>query len=340
MVYQHIYHTIDMQTAGEPTRIVIAGVPFIKGHTMAEKRCLLMEKYDYIRTTLMHEPRGHANMFGAIITEPIHPDAHMGVVFMDSGGYLAMCGHGSIGVATAALEMGLVPCQEPETEVVMDTPAGLVRARVRVEDGRTCNVTITMVPSYLERSQVKLEVPGVGDILTDIAFGGNFFALVDAHQLGLPIHLKCLPELIQKGMAIRRAANEQISIQHPLEPQINTIDLVEIYEDLPGPELGHRNVVVFGQGQVDRSPCGTGTCAMMATLHANMRLGLKETFVNESILGTRFTGRLLRQEQISSLMAVVPEIVGSANVTGFQQFVVDVNDPLKIGFLFSNGALG
>jgi len=333
MTYQHIYNTIDTSTAGEPTRIVIAGVPFLNGDTMSEKQRQLHEEYDFIRTILMHEPRGHASMFGAIITAPVNPQAHLGVVFMDCGGYLAMCIHGTIGMVTALIEMGLVPRREPETHVIMDTPAGLVQARARIKGGRVYQVAVENVPAYLLYSKAKLEVPTLGSITADIAFGGNFFALVDAAQLGLQIRPECLPELIHKGMAIRLAANEQLNIQHPTQPHIRTIDLVEIYEDWRGPEMGHRNVVIFGQGQVDRSPCGTGTCAKMAVLHANNRLSLEQEFVSESILGMRFTGRLLRQERVGPVLSVVPEIVGTANLTGFQQFVVETDDPLGTGFL-------
>jgi proline racemase len=217
-MYQHILTTLDTHTAGEPTRVVVAGVPFLHG-TMAEKRRQLHEEHDFIRTTLMHEPRGHADMFGAIIVEPERPEADIGVVFMDTGGYLAMCGHGSIGVVVAALATGLVPLEEPVTEVLMDTPAGLVSARVQVQEGRIGRVAVKNVPAFLYRSGVEVETPS-GPVQLDISFGGNFFALVPAKSLGLEVKLAHLPELIARGMAIRAAIDEQVEVVHPSTPSI------------------------------------------------------------------------------------------------------------------------
>ncbi len=330
-MYRHIFNTVDTHTAGEPTRVVTAGVPFLPG-TMAEKRRCLQEEHDLVRTTLMHEPRGHADMFGAIIMEPARPEADLGVVFMDTGGYLAMCGHGSIGVVAAALATGLVPLEEPVTDVVMDTPAGLVRACAAVDGKRVGQIAVENVPAFLYRRAVEVETP-FGPLQIDISFGGNFFALVPAQSLELEVTLDHLPGLIERGIAIRAAVNEQVEVIHPMQPHINTVDLVEIYEDLgEDEEVDCRNVVIFGQGQADRSPCGTGTSAKMAALYAEDRLDLRQPFVNQSIIGTRFTGRLLREEQLAGCKAVVPEIAGNAYVTGFQQFVVDPDDPLKEGF--------
>jgi proline racemase/trans-L-3-hydroxyproline dehydratase len=335
-VYQHVFHTVDTHTAGEPTRVVVAGVPFLRG-TMAEKRRQLQEEYDFMRTALMHEPRGHADMFGAIIVEPARPEADVGVVFMDTGGYLAMCGHGSIGVVVAALTTGLVPLEEPTTEVLMDTPAGLVRARAQVEDGHIAEVAVVNVPAFLHRSGVEVETPS-GPVRLDISFGGNFFALVPAKSLGLEVKLAHLPELTERGMAICAAIDEQVEVVHPTQPHINTVDLVEIYEDLDGEDADCRNVVIFGEAQADRSPCGTGTSAKMAALYAKGHLDLQRPFVNESIIGTRFVGRLLAEELVDGMTTVVPEISGNAYVTGFQQFVVDPRDPLKFGFHLAGGA--
>ena len=331
--YERIISTIDTHTAGEPTRIVTGGMPFLRGETMSAKLQELHEKYDTIRTALLLEPRGHRDMFGAILTSPVSSDAQVGVVYMDNNGYLPMCGHGTIGVVTALLEMGLVTWEEPETSVVLDTPAGLIRARACIENGHLRQVSFENVPAFLLNSHIPLVVPGLGTISVDISFGGNFFALVNAEQLRLEIQPERLPNLVEAAMAILKAANQQLSVQHPLLPYINTIDLVEIYENWTGSEKGHRNVVVFGKGQVDRSPCGTGTCAKMAALYSTGKLSFGETFISESILGTRFSGRLLHPTEVGSFSAVIPEISGSAYVTGFQQFVVDPADPLKNGFL-------
>ena len=334
-MYQHVLTAVDTHTAGEPTRFVVAGIPFLHG-TMAEKRRQLQEEYDFIRTTLMHEPRGHADMFGAILTEPHRAEAHIGVVFMDTGGYLAMCGHGSIGAVVVALSTGLVPLQQPTTDVILDTPAGLVHGRAHVADGQIQHVAVENVPGFLYRSDVEVHTPG-GPLQVDISFGGNFFALVAAESLGLEVKLAHLPALIEQGVAIRAAIDEQVDVIHPTQPHINTVDLVEIYQDLEGEEADCRNVVVFGEAQADRSPCGTGTSAKMAALYAKGKLAMQRPFVNQSIIGTRFTGRLLREEPIGDFTAVVPEISGNAYITGFQQFVVDPRDPLKFGFHLAGG---
>ncbi len=337
-MYERILTTVDTHTAGEPTRVLIAGVPFLRG-SMAEKRRQLEAEHDSIRTTLMHEPRGHADMFGAVLTAPAHPEADVGVVFMDTGGYLAMCGHGSIGAVAAALAIGLVPRQEPESNVLIDTPAGLVRARVEMRDGRLGQIAVENVPAFLYLSGVQVELPS-GLLEVDISFGGNFFALVPAHRLGLTVEPAQLADLVTRGMEIRAAIDQQLEVVHPTKPQIDTVDLVEIYEDRPEKGIDCRNVVVFGDGQVDRSPCGTGTSAKMALLYAKGCLGLNEPYVNQGIIGTRFTGRLLREESVGDVTGVVPEIAGSAYVTGFHQFVVDSRDPLKSGFpLASDGIL-
>jgi proline racemase/trans-L-3-hydroxyproline dehydratase len=337
-MYEHVFSAVDTHTAGEPTRVVVAGVPFLHG-SMAEKRRQLQESYDHIRTTtLMLEPRGHADMFGAILMAPSHPEADLGVVFMDTGGYLAMCGHGSIGAVVAALATGLVPRREPETTVLMDTPAGLVRGRAEIEDGRVGQISVENVPGFLYHDGVEIELPS-GPLQVDISFGGNFFALVPAEMLGLSVQLSDLPELVRRGMEIRAAINEQVEIVHPTKPHIDTVDLVEIYEERPEEGIDCRNVVVFGESQADRSPCGTGTSAKMAAMYAHGHLEIEEPFVNQSIIGTRFTGRLLREESVGDFTAVVPEITGNAYVTGLQQFVVDSGDPLKAGFHLAAGGV-
>jgi proline racemase/trans-L-3-hydroxyproline dehydratase len=336
-MYEHVFSAVDTHTAGEPTRVVVSGVPFLHG-SMAEKRRQLQEEYDHIRTTLMLEPRGHADMFGAILMAPAHPEADLGVVFMDTGGYLAMCGHGSIGAVVAALATGLVPRQVPETTLLMDTPAGLVRARAESEGDRVAQVSVENVPGFLYRDGVEIELPS-GSLQVDISFGGNFFALVTAESLGLSVQLSDLPELIRRGMEIRSAINEQVEVVHPTKPHIDTVDLVEIYEERPEAGVDCRNVVVFGEAQADRSPCGTGTSAKMAAMYAHGQLDLGEPFVNQSIIGTRFIGRLLREESVGEFTAVVPEIAGNAYVTGLQQFVVDPSDPLKTGFHLAAGGV-
>ena len=323
---------VDSHTMGEPTRIVIGGIPAIKGETMAEKKNYLEENMDDIRTALMLEPRGHDDMFGSIMTQPTHKDADLGIIFMDGGGYLNMCGHGTIGAVTVAIEMGMVPVIEPITEVVLETPAGLVRARAKVSNNIVEEVSFENVPSFLYKKDVKLHLPNIGEVSVDIAFGGSFFAIINAAELKLKVNKENTSSLINLGLAIREKLNNEIKVVHPEKDHIRTIDLVEIYDKPSHPSADFKNAVIFGNGQIDRSPCGTGTCAKMATLYSKGFLQLNTPFVYESIIGTLFKGRLLREVKVGEYDAVVPEITGKAFITGVQQFMIDPRDPLKHGF--------
>ncbi|GFR34856.1 proline racemase [Thermobrachium celere] len=326
-------YAVDSHTMGEPTRIIVGGIPKIPGNTMPEKKKYLEEHMDHIRTAVMLEPRGHNDMFGSIITEPTNKEADLGIIFMDGGGYLNMCGHGSIGAATVAVETGMVEVKEPYTEIVLEAPAGLVKARVKVENGKAKEVSIVNVPSFLYKSDVEVEVEGLGKVTLDIAFGGSFFALVDSTQLGMQISPNNVQKLVDVALKIRRAVNESVEIQHPTLSHIKTVDLVEIYGPPTKEEATLKNVVVFGQGQVDRSPCGTGTSAKIATLYAKGKLKMNEEFVYESILGTMFKARVIGETKVGDFNAVIPEITGSAYITGFNHFVIDPEDPVKYGFI-------
>jgi proline racemase len=317
---------------GEPTRIVVGGIPKIPGETMAAKKEYLERNMDCLRTAIMLEPRGHSDMFGSIITEPCRKEADFGIIFMDTGGYLNMCGHGSIGAMTAAVETGMVRVQEPVTRILLDTPAGLIQGEVKVEQGRAREVSIVNVPSFLYRAEVPIDVPGVGCIPVDIAFGGSFFILVAAERLGLEVVPAQIQELKRLGLLIRSIVNATVPVRHPVLEHIRSADLVEIYGRAVNPEAHYRNVVVFGQGNADRSPCGTGTSAKMATLHAKGQLAVGEDFVYESILGTLFRGRILEELKVGEFDAISPRITGSAFITGFNHFVIDEEDPLKYGF--------
>lgn len=325
-------HAVDSHTMGEPTRIIIGGIPKIPGKTMAEKKSYLEKNLDKIRTAVMLEPRGHDDMFGSIITNPSNEEADFGIIFMDSGGYLNMCGHGSIGAVTVAIETGMVEAVEPITEIKMDTPAGLIKAKARVEKGKVKEVSIVNVPSFLYKKDVNIDVPNIGEIKLDISFGGSFFAIVDAQQLGIKVIPKNSQKLIKLGLLIRKIVNEKVEINHPILSHINTVDLVEIFDKPTNSEANLKNVVIFGQGQIDRSPCGTGTSAKMAVLYSEGKLKEGEVFVYESILGTIFKGRILGTTKVGAYDAIIPEITGSAYITGFNHFVITPDDPLKYGF--------
>ena len=259
---------IDSHTMGEPTRIVVGGVPNIPGKTMPEKKAYLEENLDYVRTAIMLEPRGHNDMFGSIITQPTKEEADLGIIFMDGGGYLNMCGHGSIGAATVAVEAGLVTVTEPETTMVLEAPAGLVKAKVKVENGKAKGVSIVNVPAFLYKRDVVVDIPEIGKVTMDISFGGSFFAIIKSSELGLDICPSNAQKIIEIGMTILKAVNEQVEVCHPELSHIKTVDLVEIYGPAKSEDATLQNAVVFGQGQLDRSPCGTGTSAKLATLYA------------------------------------------------------------------------
>ena len=333
MKFSRSIQAIDSHTAGEATRIVVGGIPNIKGNSMPEKKEYLEENLDYLRTAIMLEPRGHNDMFGSVMTQPCCPDADFGIIFMDGGGYLNMCGHGTIGAMTAAIETGVVPAVEPVTHVVMEAPAGIIRGDVTVVDGKAKEVSFLNVPAFLYKEGVEVDLPGVGTVKFDISFGASFFAIIHASQLGLKIEPQNAGKLTELAMKLRDIINEKIEIQHPTLAHIKTVDLVEIYDEPTHPEATYKNVVIFGQGQVDRSPCGTGTSAKLATLHAKGELKVGEKFVYESILGTLFKGEIVEETKVADFNAVVPKITGSAYITGFNHFVIDEEDPLKHGFI-------
>jgi proline racemase len=335
MKFKKSIHAIDSHTMGEPTRIITGGMPKIPGDTMEKKRAYLESNLDYIRTAVMHEPRGHKDMFGSILVEPISEEADYGIIFMDGGGYLKMCGHGSIGAVTAIVETGMVEVVEPVTKVVLDSPAGLIRAEVEVRNEKAGQVTLTNVPSFLYKEDLIINVKGLGDIKVDIAFGGSFFALVDVEQLNLDICASNVSEITQTAMKIRDEVNKSIIVAHPFLLDIKTVDLVEFYGKPKTLGANLQNVVIFGSGQIDRSPCGTGTSAKLATLYAKGKLKINEPFVYESITGTMFTGLVTKEVMVGEHKGIIPQIKGRAYITGFNHFIIDEEDPLKYGFILN-----
>jgi proline racemase len=315
---------VDSHTEGMPTRVVTGGVGPIPGATMLERKLHFEAEMDDLRLLLMREPRGHPAMSGAILQPPTREDADWGVLFIEVSGCLPMCGHGTIGVATVLVETGMVEVTEPETVVALDTPAGLVRVRVAVQDGRATAVTLRNVPSFLLASD--REIDGVP---YDMAYGGNFYALVEASAAGVVVDPERSDELIARGMGIMAAINRTDMPVHPEDARISGCRHVVFYEDSPG---GTRNATAIEPGWLDRSPCGTGTSARMAALHARGELALGQDFVNESVIGTRFTGRLVEETTVGGLPAVVPEITGRAWVTGMGQYLLDATDPFPAGF--------
>ncbi|KNB50718.1 proline racemase family protein [Streptomyces caatingaensis] len=329
---RHVLHAVDSHTEGMPTRVVTGGVGTIPGATMAERRLHFIEHLDHLRTLLMYEPRGHAAMSGAILQPPTRPDADWGVLYIEVSGVLPMCGHGTIGVATVLVETGMVPVTEPVTTVRLDTPAGLVTVDVRVQDGAARAATFTNVPAYCAALDRTVDVPGYGTVPYDLAYGGNFYAFVELDALGLPFDRKRKDDLLAAGLAVMDAVNAADRPVHPEQPEIN--GLKHVYLAAPGSDARHsRHAMAIHPGWFDRSPCGTGTSARMAQLHARHLLPLGRDFVNESFTGTRFTGRLVAGTTTGGLPAVVPTVTGRAWITATAQYLLDPDDPFPGGFL-------
>ncbi|WP_282692364.1 proline racemase family protein [Streptomyces sp. CC208A] len=330
---RHVYHAVDSHTEGMPTRVITGGAGVIPGATMAEKRLHFIEHRDDLRTLLMYEPRGHAAMSGAILQPPTRPDADYGVLFIEVSGLLPMCGHGTIGVATVLVETGMVPVTEPVTTVRLDTPAGLVSVDVRVEDGAVRSVTLTNVPAFSVGLDLKAEVPGYGTVTYDLAYGGNFYAFVELDALGLPFDRAHKQELLTAGLAIMDAINAGDDRPvHPEDPAVAGVK--HVYLAAPGSDATRsRHAMAIHPGWFDRSPCGTGTSARMAQLHARGQLPLHTDFVNESFIGTEFTGRLVAETTVGGRPAVVPTVTGRAWITGTAQYFLDPTDPFPAGFL-------
>jgi proline racemase len=325
------FTAIDAHTEGMPERVVTDGVGVIPGATMLERKERFEAEMDELRLLLMREPRGHGAMSGAILQPPTRPDADWGVVFIEVTGCLPMCGHGTMGIATVLVETGMVEVVEPETVVRLETPAGLVDARVAVEGGRARAVTLRNVPAFLHAADVALEVDGLGAVTADLAFGGNFFAIVDAASLGLAVDAAAAPRLLDAGLRIMDAVDAAAWPVHPEDPRI--AGCRHVIFTAPGTGgADARNATAIHPGYLDRSPCGTGTCARMAQLHARGLLAVGAPFVNVSPIGSRFTGRIVGETTVGGRPAVVPEITGRAWITGRGEYLLDPDDPYPAGF--------
>ena len=339
---------VDSHTEGMPTRVVTGGAPTLPGADMLERRAAFEADHDHLRTFLMYEPRGHAAMSGAILQPPTRPDADVAVLFIEVSGCLAMCGHGTIGVATVLVKEGMVEVTEPVTRVRLEVPAGVVTADVEVRDGRVRAVTITNVPSFVHATDVTLEVPGLGPLVVDVAFGGNYYALVPAERLGIPLEPALEQDLIRTGLAVIGAADAQVAPVHPEDDRVAGIEHLVVTApgdpsdaatgDAPGGgPVDGRSATVIHPGWIDRSPCGTGTSARMALLHHRGELALDTPYVHASFIDSRFEGRLVGTTEVAGRPAVIPTIRGRAWISGRAEFVLDPSDPFPAGFLPSLG---
>ncbi len=328
------WQCVDSHTEGMPTRVVVGGIGTLPGSTMEERRRYVIEEADHLRTWLMFEPHGHAAMSGAILQPPTRHDADWGVVYIEVSGCLPMCGHGTIGVATVLIETGMVEVSEPETVIRLDTPAGLVVAHVQVEGTRARSVTIENVPSFVTELDARVEVPGLGVISYDMAFGGNFYAIVQLDSLGdaSPTFARTnADQFLDIGMRIMTAINESNPPLHPLNPAIDHVHHVQLVA--PGSNARQsRHAMVIHPGWLDRSPCGTGTSARVAQLIARGELAPGDDFINESILGTYFVGRAIGETTVGEYNAIIPMITGRAWITGTSQHMLAPDDPFPAGF--------
>lgn len=325
--------TIDAHTGGEPLRVILDGYPDLAGATILERRRQAKAEWDHLRTALMWEPRGHADMYGCRIVPPVSEGADFGVLFLHNEGYSTMCGHGIIAVTKVVLETGMLPMTAPDTTVRIDTPAGLVTATAHVDGGTVRSVSFRNVPSWVDTLDAMVDVPGLGAVSYDLAFGGAYYAYVQAEPLGLDLTPENYRGLIETGMAIKRAVMASRNIVHP-----EAADLGFLYGTIfIGPPLTEgadsRNVCIFAEGEVDRSPTGTGVSGRMAIHHARGEVGVGDPLVIESIIGSRFTGRVVETTASGPHDAVIPEVTGTAHITGRHEFLIDPDDPLRDGFI-------
>ena len=325
--------TIDAHTAGEPLRIFLSGLPPLRGNTILERRQFMKKHHDALRTALMWEPRGHADMYGCIVTPPVSADADFGVLFLHNEGYSTMCGHGIIAVTKVAVETGLVARQEPVTRVKIDAPAGLITAFVQIGGQKIDRVYFQNVPSFVLAMDEEIEVPQLGKVKYDIAFGGAFYAFVDAASVGLTCDESDFRAQIEKGMSIKRAIMQHRQIPHPFEEDLSFL-YGTIFTAPPKKSTNHsRNVCIFAEGEVDRSPTGTGVSARAALHFARGEVALDESIVIESIIGSEFSVKAIRETQFGPHKAVIPEVSGSAFITGRHEFLLNPQDDLVDGFI-------
>ena len=324
--------TIDSHTQGEPTRLLIGGIGDLPGSTMKAKRDYFESRYDQVRLLLTREPRGHRGIMAAVVTEPVSPRGQFGLFYMDARRYPYLCGHATIGAVASLLETGALEMTEGDTIITIDTPSGPLDAHTRVQEGRVESVAIQMVPSFVFDTGRKIKVAGYGRLSVDLVCVGGFFAMVSAQSIGIDLVPENSHRLIPLGMAVINAANRELEVYHPERPEVNTVDVTEFYQTDTKTGTGH-SVVIYGESNMDRSPCGTGTTARMTLLHHQGKLDVGEVYKNAGPLGTQFEGRIVDSLTIGKFDGIVGQVRGNAQITGYHQFILDVADPFEVGFL-------
>lgn len=331
MHIKRVFTAIDAHAGGQPLRIITSGTPPLKGGTVRERRDWLHQHHDDIRRTLLHEPRGHGDMYGALLTTPTSTEADYGVIFLTNDGYSTMCGHGIIALTTALIETGAFPDQGQETRISYETPAGPIQARATIDKGRVVAVRFRNVPAFRFAKDLMVAVHGK-DITVDVAFGGAWYAIVPDQALGLDLACSSAMELVSAGMAVKRSVSDAIDVVHPTDPGLAGLYGAIITGAPKSPESTLRNATIYADGAIDRSPCGTGTSALLACRAADRESRVGDTFVNESVTDSVFTGRIVVDTRVGDIPAVITEISGRGAVTGTHQFFIDSADPLKDGF--------
>jgi proline racemase len=339
-----VIQAVDAHACGEPGRVIVGGVLDVPGRTMFEKMCHLRDHADELRRRMLREPRGYPAANCNLILPPTHPDADAGFVIMEQVEYPGMSGTNTMCVTTVLLETGMVPMHEPVTELTLEAPAGLIRVRADCAGGRVQRVTFRNVPAFAAYLDRTIDVPQLGSVVVDVAYGGMFYVIADAEPFGLRLTPDEGRDIVRIGETIKAAAREQLPVVHPEQPGFEGITIAQLSGPASGPHADRRNAVIVSTGEldwsrpstwtgaIDRSPCGTGTCAKMAVLHAKGQLGLQQDFRHEGILGTVFTGRLLEETRVGDYPAVVPTLSGQAWITGMASYVLDPSDPFPEGF--------
>jgi len=324
--------TIDSHTQGEPTRLLIGGVGILPGSTIKAKRDYFESRYDHVRMLLTREPRGHRGIMAAVVTEPVSPEGKFGLFYMDARRYPYLCGHGTIGAVASLIETGALESEDGDTIITVDTPSGSLDAHTRIREGRLESVAVEMVPSFVFDTGCEFEIAGFGKVTVELVCVGGFFAMVSARSIGIALVPENSHRLIPLGMAVIEVANQVLRVYHPDRAEVNSVDVTQFYDEDPQTGNG-KSVVIYGESNMDRSPCGTGTTARMTLLHHQGKLDPGQVFRNAGPLGTMFEGQIVKTLPIGEFDGIVGQFRGNAQITGYHQFVVDDNDPFPKGFL-------
>jgi proline racemase len=325
--------TVDSHTAGESTRLILQGVGPVPGRTMAEKLANFKRDFDHVRCLLTQEPRGGSGVLAAMVTEGVSKGADFGLIYMDAKRYPYLCGHATMGAVATLVRTGILKVVDGENPITIDTPSGPMTSTAFVRDQKVTSVAVTMVPAFVHSTSNTIEVPGFGPLSVDLVYAGGFFAMVSSGDTGMDLGVENKKQLTDLGMEIIDAANDQLEVRHPLRSDVSTVDVAEFYDPHLHEIMEGRNVVIYGESHMDRSPCGTGTTAKLALLHHYGKINVNQALTNYSPLNTAFEGEIVHLTRVGEFDAVVVRIRGNAQITGVHRFMVDPDDPFQQGFM-------